>query len=431
MSRKKYSLSGQLVATDTKKNLSIDTTHLPNQQTKEEIALDKFKLRVQDLIKPDHDDFYLHKWLKARCYDVDKAEKMFRTSMAFREKMKVDTILEDYKQPEVLCKYLTGGFCGHAKDGSPVRVEPYGRLDMKGLMCSVRKSDLEKAKIQQCEGTVRDWQEESKKRGYRVDGLTVVFDMAGVGTRMLWRPGLKMYLHLVKVLEDNYPEMMRRLLIINAPGIFPLLYKIARPLISEDMKQKIHVIGSDYKEYLLRYIDASDLPACYGGTLTDPDGDPTCKTMICYGGDVPEKYFLQTADFQEQMETATVPRGDKLTIDVQVNRPGSILKWEFKTENYDIGFGVLYQTSNGTVPVVPSSRVSSHVVAEDGSYICDNIGTYTLCFDNSFSWTRNKTIYYNTEVLYADDTRITTEINSLIEQGDWEMLSQKFETTHL
>lgn len=27
--------------------------------------------------------------------------------------------------------------------------------------------------------------------------------------------GLKMYLHLVKILEDNYPEMMRYLLIIN------------------------------------------------------------------------------------------------------------------------------------------------------------------------------------------------------------------------
>lgn len=65
----------------------------------------------------------------------------------------------------MLQKYLTGGFCGHAKDGSPVRIEPYGRLDMKGIMCSVKKSDLEKAKIQQCERTLRDWKAESKKVG--------------------------------------------------------------------------------------------------------------------------------------------------------------------------------------------------------------------------------------------------------------------------
>jgi hypothetical protein len=57
--------------------------------------------------------------------------------------------------------------------------------------------------------------------------------------------------------------------------------------------------------------------------------------------------------------------------------------------------------------------------------------TDTLCFDNSFSWTRNKRIYYSAEVMCADDSQITTEINSLIEQGDWETLSQKYETTHL
>lgn len=57
--------------------------------------------------------------------------------------------------------------------------------------------------------------------------------------------------------------------------------------------------------------------------------------------------------------------------------------------------------------------------------------TDTLVFDNSFSWTRSKTIYYNAEVLCEDEALITTEINSLIEQGDWETLSRKFETTHL
>ena len=48
--------------------------------------------------------------------------------------------------------------------------------------------------------------------------------------------------------------------------------------------------------------------------------------QIGYGGEVPEKYFLQNADFMEQMQLATVPRGDKLSIDVQVDQPGSILK---------------------------------------------------------------------------------------------------------
>jgi hypothetical protein len=34
--------------------------------------------------------------------------------------------------------------------------------------------------------------------------------------------------------------------IVSAPRIFPLLYKLARPLISEDMKEKIHVAAGNY-----------------------------------------------------------------------------------------------------------------------------------------------------------------------------------------
>lgn len=50
-------------------------------------------------------------------------------------------------------------------------------------------------------------------------------------------------------------------------------------------------------------------------------------------------------------------------------------RWEFKTEDHDIGFGVFYKSPKGSVPVVETSRVNSHVVAEDGSYICDKTGT--------------------------------------------------------
>ena len=64
---------------------------------------------------------------------------------------------------QVIKKYLTGGFCGHDKDGSPIRVELYGHLDMKGIMASVKKSDLEKTKLLQCEWTVKDWENESRK----------------------------------------------------------------------------------------------------------------------------------------------------------------------------------------------------------------------------------------------------------------------------
>ncbi|XP_071115998.1 retinal-binding protein-like [Haliotis cracherodii] len=382
-------------------------------------ALQKFKVQIQDLLTDRHDDHSLTKWLKARQFDVAKAEHMFRTSMAYREKMKIEDLVKNYTPPEVLQKYLTGGFCGYDKEGSPVRVERYGRLDMKGIMFSCKKLDLEKTKILQCEGTVRDWETQSQKLGRRVDGITVVFDMEGVSSRMMWRPGLQMYLYLVKVLEDNYPEMMKRMFVVNAPRIFPLLYKLCRPLISEEMKNKIHVLGGDFSGVLLEHIDADQLPVFLGGAMKGKDGDPYCSELIPAGGDVPETYYLQSLTNTDNMETTTIPRGDKIILKYEVDTPGSILRWEFKTEGFDISFGVFLLREGAKIPILPLERVNSHMVPEDGSCTCEEAGTYELCFDNSFSWARGKKIQYSVEIVAADDN-IETEIDHMIVgDGSW------------
>lgn len=401
--------------------------------TKEDIALRKFKERVSDLITTQ-DDFSLMKWLKARCFDVDKAEAMFRASMAYRERMKVDTLLTDWEPPEVLTKYMTGGFVGHDKEGSAVRVELYGRLDMKGLMFSCKRQDMERFKLMQNEQLVKDWEEMSRKLNKRVDGVTVIFDMEGVSSKMLWRPGLQMYLHLVRVLEDNYPEALKKLFIVNAPRIFPLLYKISRPLVSEDTKKKIHVLGADYASTLLEYIDADELPAYLGGTKTDPDGNPRCETIVNQGGLVPEKYYMNTEDESccQHMTQANVARGDQLSIDTEVKEPGSVLRWEFKTDGYDIGFGVFRQDGGEKVAVVPVERVNSHMVPEDGSYTCDVPGTYSIVFDNTFSWARAKQLFYSIEVVapvLETDKEVAQEVSRMYEDGVMPWVTEQNEIT--
>lgn len=37
---------------------------------------------------------------------------------------------------------------------------------------------------------------------------------------------------------------------------------------------------ANWQEVLLKYIDAEELPVIYGGKLTDPDGDPRCRTRV-------------------------------------------------------------------------------------------------------------------------------------------------------
>jgi len=56
-------------------------------------------------------------------------------------------------------------------------------------------------------------------------------------------------------------------------------------------------------------------------------------------------------------------------------------RWQFMTDSSDIGFGVTYKVilDNGDSKVkeevvVPSGRLNSHMVPEDGSVTCENPG---------------------------------------------------------
>ena len=127
----------------------------------QEAALRQFREAVAEIAnKPEEDDYYYLRWLRARKFNVRKAEDMFRKvrvctttlwcsrmitvyvsfvvflskqqHMEFRKKYGMDTILEDYEPPEVIRKYLPGGFFGEDREGHPVWYDISGNNDARG-----------------------------------------------------------------------------------------------------------------------------------------------------------------------------------------------------------------------------------------------------------------------------------------------------------
>ncbi len=67
-----------------------------------------------------------------------------------------------------------------------------------------------------------------------------------------------------------------------APNAFKVAFNLVKPFLNQRTKTKISVFNQDkplWKAALLAEVDPEQLPACYGGTLTDPDGNPDCVTM--------------------------------------------------------------------------------------------------------------------------------------------------------
>jgi len=116
----------------------------------------------------------------------------------------------------------------------------------------------------------------------------------------------------LRIFEANYPESLRRAFVINgaplyssfkkiiffiakiyvsillffsAPKIFAVLYNLIKPCLHQATVDKMKIFGSNKDEWskaMLEEIDADQLPVHYGGTKTDPNGDPRCPSKVFY-----------------------------------------------------------------------------------------------------------------------------------------------------
>ncbi|KAH9383778.1 hypothetical protein HPB48_025548 [Haemaphysalis longicornis] len=134
-------------------------------------------------------------------------------------------------------------------------------------------------------------------------------------------------------------------------------------------------------------------------------------TQVGTGGPVPCSCYTAPSrrlSSDQNLKMCVVEKKSAVPLTVEVAEAGSILRWEFQTENYDIGFGVFFMPdSNGAVDgggdgmqeLVAMQRVNCHLVPEDGMLVCNTPGKYVLKFDNSFSWYRSKKLLYHYQVL--------------------------------
>uniref|UniRef100_A0A8C3JRI8 SEC14-like protein 2 n=1 Tax=Calidris pygmaea TaxID=425635 RepID=A0A8C3JRI8_9CHAR len=279
--------------------------------------------------------------------------------------------------PQVIRKYMSGGMCGYDREGSPIWYEIIGPLDAKGLLFSASKQDLLKNKFRDCEVLRHECEKQSQK--------------------------------LLSMFEENYPESLKRLFIVKAPKIFPVAYNLVKHFLSEDTRKKVVVLGSNWKEVLQKYIDPEQIPVEYGGTLTDLDGDPKCSSKINYGGDVPQHYYVRDQLAQQYEHTVVVNRGSSHQVEYEILFPGCVLRWQFRSEGADVGFGVYLKTKIGErqragemTEVYPNQRYNSHLVPEDGSLTCSAPGIYVLRFDNTYSYLHAKKVSYSVELLRPD-----------------------------
>ncbi|NXG92036.1 S14L2 protein, partial [Stercorarius parasiticus] len=173
----------------------------------------QFRENLQDVLPslPSQDDYFLLKWLRARCFDLPKSEAMLRKVRGHPAFFWGGHI----PNTAVIRKYMSGGMCGYDREGSPIWYEIIGPLDAKGLLFSASKQDLLKNKFRDCEVLRHECEKQSQKLGKKIEMVLMVYDCEGLGLKHLWKPAVETYGELLSMFEENYPESLKRLFIVK------------------------------------------------------------------------------------------------------------------------------------------------------------------------------------------------------------------------
>ncbi|CAL1278990.1 unnamed protein product [Larinioides sclopetarius] len=369
----------------------------------EKKVVDELRKRtIKDVTPKMLEDISLfYRFSKARDFNLAEAENMLRKHIAWRKEMQIDTILTDYTPPEVLVKYAGTSCICFDKTGSIVRLLDCGRTDAKGIWNLVSKTEFEKFAAyileQDKDMVIKRGGNLGKPMYYAIDD----FENLTYGNAVSIK-NAQYLLHTMKMFIDNYPETIRRLIIINAPFYFTWVHALVKPTLPYALLQKVRIFGTDgWKEALLEDIDADDLPACYGGNRTDPDGNPRCETFINWGQPVPRRYYNAQNERRKlsivwDAEKLTVLPFSKEEITLEVKEENSYLEFEFETKSRDIDFSLIFREESvdyfESVELIPKQRISDE--SEKGYFKCEKAGKYTFVFDNSFSWLHSKEVYY-------------------------------------
>ncbi|KAF2033364.1 CRAL/TRIO domain-containing protein [Setomelanomma holmii] len=222
------------------------------------------------MVKHDHPDALLLRFLRARKWDVDKALVMMISTMKWRlDEMHVDDdivkngelkALEDTKSSDAKVKKNAEDFLIQLRMGKSFL---HG-LDKEGRpMCFVR-ARLHKAGEQTEESLERFtvYTIETARMLLRppIDTATIVFDMTDFSMANMDYTPVKF---MIKCFEANYPESLGTVLVFKAPWVFNAIWSIIRGWLDPVVAGKVHFAKTI--DELANFVPRSQIPTELGG----------------------------------------------------------------------------------------------------------------------------------------------------------------------
>ena len=108
----------------------------------------------------------------------------------------------------------------HTRAGQPLVIFPIGNSDAKMTATRSSKQAIEGLAVLAAEFFGRVLFPELERRtGSRVSSVAAIMDLGALGLRQFYAPALFLFTGMITLFEENYPESLAMVCVINAPSV--------------------------------------------------------------------------------------------------------------------------------------------------------------------------------------------------------------------
>jgi hypothetical protein len=259
------------------------------------------------------------RFLRGRQFDLAKAKTLLHEAFAKKQEHRVSEKLKLSAEELARCDLETAknwyphSMPGFDKFNRPILFEHTGQITPSVLSIMTTKEWLVDYHWWAMENSLNEIFEQAFERSKALNvpmsfTTCVILDFAGLNSTHCSKSMLDHVKGLVAIDNCCYPEILGKMLVINAPWLTVGLWNLIKGWLDPCTQAKIEILspGAQSLNRLRDYVDVNILPTCYGG-----NGSP-------FHTPKPDTEMLSVPRGGHMRKTVSVPAGHQLLLDSYV-----------------------------------------------------------------------------------------------------------------
>lgn len=188
-----------------------------------------------------------------------------------------------------------------------------GSIDIPGLRAIIDKPTLVQYYVREYEHLIHAKLPAcSNSRRELVETTFSLLNLKGFTMRMLSKEAKELVKLSSDIAGNNYPEIMYKMMIVNAPWVFRGAWAVIKPFIDPKTAKKISIHGESFQKELFQYVDPDNVPSFLGGNCTCDHLENGCVSEEVgpwdeYDGDDVAIYAKQMLEEETKEEESEQP----------------------------------------------------------------------------------------------------------------------------